>query len=229
MKIKGALATQMSGSIGGITASHNSGGQYLRARAVPTDPGTVKQTAVRALVSQLVNAWGDTLTAAQRNAWETYAQNVPLTDVFGDARVRTGLNHYVRSNLPLLQAGGTRVDDAPTDFNMGTFSPPTPSASEATQNVSIAFTEADAWRSEDDAHMLIYVSRPVGPTINFFKGPYQYAGKIDGDSTTPPTSPQTVSAPFAFVAGQRLHTQVRVVRADGRMSSVARNFCDATA
>ncbi|KKM06452.1 hypothetical protein LCGC14_1743870, partial [marine sediment metagenome] len=47
MLFKSGLITQGSGSIGGLTASHNRGGMYFRARTIPTNPATSFQTVVR--------------------------------------------------------------------------------------------------------------------------------------------------------------------------------------
>jgi len=43
MKFKSPILSQASGSIAGITFSHNRGGMYVRARAVPTNPGSPQQ------------------------------------------------------------------------------------------------------------------------------------------------------------------------------------------
>jgi hypothetical protein len=68
--------------------------------------------------------------------------------------------------------------------------------------------------------MFGYISRPQNITKNFFRGPYRYAGKIEGDSVTPPTSPATLVSDFPYAAGQRAFLRVRVSRADGRLSNV---------
>jgi hypothetical protein len=219
VKFKSSLITQASGSIAGSTFSHNRGGMYIRARATPTNPNSPQQQAVRTAVGTLVNHWTNTLSAAQRAAWDVYAENTPLIDRLGEARNVGGLGMYVRTNTPILQAGLTRIDDAPTTFNTGEFTEPsvgTISAGGGT--LGIVFDNADAWANEDDAAMLVLISRGQNPGINYFKGPYRYAGKIDGDGATPPTSPASMTLPFAVAAGQKVFVQVRVVRADGRLS-----------
>lgn len=219
MKFKSALVTQASGSIGGMTASHNRGGMYFRARSIPTNPNSAFQQAVRGFVASLTSIWNNVLTADQGSGWIDYADAVPMVDRLGEPRNIGGLAHFVRSNVPRLQAGLDPVYDAPLDYNLGEFSNPLiGTVSEATQLVGTSFVPADEWANEDGSAMLILVSRPKNPTVNYFKGPYRYAGMIEGDSGTPPTSPATVTAPFAFVAGQRLFVQYRVSRADGRLS-----------
>lgn len=218
MKFKSALVTAISGSIGGMTGSHNKGGLYFRARSVPVNPNTPAQQTVRSIMGNLSVIWNGTLTDAQRQAWDTYAENVTLIDVLGEARTVTGLNHFIRSNVPRVQAGQPRVEDGPTIFNLGFFSDPVISAAAAASAVSVVFDVNDTWANEDDSSAIVLTSRPKSPTINYFKGPYQLAGTIDGDGITPPTSPAVVTNPFAYAVGQKVFAQFRVSRADGRLS-----------
>ncbi len=219
MRFKSPILSQASGSIAGATYSHNAGGMYMRQRATPTDPNTALQSAVRAIVSSLVNLWSSTLTADQRAAWATYAENVPLNDVFGDPRFRSGLNHYVRSNVPRLQVGITRVDDGPTVFNLGEYTAPSITIAAATNEFDLTFTEADDWVTEDDSNMLIYASSPKAATINFFKGPYRFASRAAGSVGAPPASPITFNTLEPFTAGQKGFFRVNVSRADGRLGT----------
>ena len=225
MKIKSALITQASGSIGGLTASRNRGGMYFRARATPVNPNTPQQQVIRGFVAQLASLWASTLTAAQRLAWEYYAALVYLPDALGEDRNVGGLGMYIRSNVPRLQAALPRVDTGPTIYNLGDYTEPTfTTFAAATDDFGTTFDNTDAWANEDDSAMLILSSRPQNQTINYFKGPYRYAGKIDGDAITPPTSPATISAAFAFEAAQRIFVQARISRADGRLSTPFRAF-----
>jgi len=219
MKFKSQVYTEASGSIGGITYSHNRGGLYTRARSIPTNPNTPQQQAIRAFVSQLTSNWLSVLTDTQRRHWGDYAWNVPIPDVLGEPRNVGGIGMYVRSNVPRLQAGFLRVDDAPTIFNLGEFtSPSIVSITAATSVLSLAFDDGDQWANLNFGGMLILASRGVNPSINYFKGPYRYAGKIEGDSVTPPTSPAAIDLPFVVTADQKCFVQVRVTRHDGRLA-----------
>jgi hypothetical protein len=223
----GGGVAAVSGSVGGTTFSRNRGGPYIRVRAVPINPNTTYQAAVRALVAELTSRWLNTLTADQRAAWDTYAENVELPNPLGQNRNVGGLGMYVRSNVGRLQASQTsfpRVDDAPTVFNLGDFSAvDLGNASEAAQTASLVFDNSDDWANEDEAGMLVYGSRAMNGSINYFKGPYRYCHKIEGDSVTPPSSPATVNWPFPFLQGHKLYAAVRVTRADGRLSSQFRD------
>lgn len=228
IQLGGGIAS-IRGAIGGWVFSRNKGGDYVRNRAIPTQPGSGPQEAVKSLMSQLANLWSGTLTAAERAAWDAYAYAVELPNSQGVYRNVGGLAMYVRSNLPRLQADPVtlpRVDDGPVDFTLGEYTlPDVGNASEATQLIGVTFDNTDGWANEDEAAMLVYVSRPQNPAVNYFKGPYRFAGKILGDSMTPPTSPATLAAPFPFVDGQRLFARVNVTRDDGRLGT---DFRDTT-
>lgn len=217
--ITSPVIAQASGSIAGITFSHNRGGLYIRKKNTPTDPNTGFQAIVRGIVADLSNAWVNVLTQAQRDAWDLYAENVTVLSKIGTQIKLSGINHYLRSNTPRLQAGGPRVDDGPLIFDTGSFSPVAFTGITASNDFSIAFTEADEWVNEDDAFMIVYGSRPQNLSINFFKGPFRLNGTIAGDATTPPTSPQTVTNAFPFSPNQKLFGRFQVSRADGRLSN----------
>jgi hypothetical protein len=219
VKFKSALVTQVSGSIGGMTGSHNQGGMYMRARSIPTNPNTAQQQAVRNAMALLATAWQNSLTADQRAAWGVYAANVPLIDRLGEARTVTGIAMYCRSNVPLIQAGLTVVDEGPVTYSLPTFSALSFGIDASDDEVDVTFDTGDEWVSEDGAAMLIYASRPQAPSINYFKGPYRYAGAIPGDSGTPPTSPAEIALPFEAAAGQKVFLKAVLTRADGRLSS----------
>lgn len=223
MKFKGTIIGEASGSVASLTFSHNRGGQYIRQRAVPVNPGTVEQQEVRTLLASLTSAWLNVLTAAQRAAWDTYALNVPFPDSLGEPRNIGGLAAYVGANVPRQQAAMARVDDAPVVFNRGDFTSPVIVSVTSPTALSLSFTNTDEWANEVGAAMLVSGSRGVNPSINFFKGPYRFAAAILG-AAMPPTSPAAIVLPFPIAVGQRVFVQARVVRADGRWSATFRDF-----
>lgn len=218
MKFKSALVTQVSGSVGGMTGSHNKGGMYFRARSIPVDPATSFQLAMRNAQTLVASRWNAILTQLQRDAWAVYASNVPIIDSLGDPRNISGMAMYSRSNTIRLQAGLVAIDDGPTDFTLPSFTAPTVGNYAAvTEQFDVSYTNTDAWAGEVGGGLLIYGSRPQNPGINFFKGPYRFATMVAG-AVVAPTSPETVTNPFPFVDGNKLFQQFRVVRADGRLS-----------
>ncbi len=223
MLFKPLIGAELSGSIGGITASHNKGGAYFRSRVIPTDPASPFQGIVRQSLGNLAARWSGLLSQSARDAWDLYAANVPLLNPLGESINVTGLNMFQRSNVPRQQNGLPRVDVAPSIFNLGDFTAPTVVSFTSPTALSLTFTEADDWVSEDDAAMLIYGSRAQNASINFFKGPYRaYVTQLLGEVAIPPTTPFAGVNPFSVAIGNKVFLKVSVTRADGRLSQVQR-------
>lgn len=217
MKFNSALVAAASGSIGGLTASHNRGGQYMRKRTVPVNPNTEQQQAVRNAMTLLSARWTTTLTDEERAAWSAYADAVGVTNVLGNSVKLTGLQWFNACNVPRIQAGLAIIDAAPTTYSLATLTPLTFAADASDDDVDVTFVNTDAWATAVGGALLIYASRPQSPSINYFKGPYRYAGKVVG-AVSPPSSPATISLPFPVAEGQKVFFQARAVLADGRIS-----------
>lgn len=218
MIFKSPIFAQASGSIAGTVFSRNAGGMYVRARANPTNPNTDAQQAVRDAMRELVFAWTNSLSDEQREAWNTYAFNTPTLNKLGESTHKTGQQMYLRGNIPREQAVLPRANDAPTTFDLGTFTPITTIvADESANTIAVSFTDSDAWATTADSAMLIYQSRPQNATRTFGKGPFQLAHKVVG-APTPPTSPATFTSLFPLTLGQKVFLQIRVSSADGRLS-----------
>lgn len=220
MLFDSALITAASGSLGGITAGHNRGGLYLRARVTPTDPNTVRQQTVRANMAFFVDRWNSYLTQVQRDSWELYAKNVPLVNRLGQVRPVTALNHYLRSNLPRFQAAIISTpDQAPDEFSLGQLTPPPDFQAKGLLNkLHVFFDETDPWVTRNFAGLIVWGGRPVNPGVKFFAGPYRFAGKLIGDNISPPSSPIIVTSAYSISVGQRVFVRVRVTEGDGRLS-----------
>lgn len=233
MLVKGIM-TQMSGSLGGITAGHAKGGMYLRARAIPVNPNTGFQVQVRAAMTMSVNRWTETLTSAQRNAWNTYGANTPTVNRVGDTINLSGQQWYNAANVPRGQALSklpitastlTPVDDAPVIFDRGDFTTPSMGNPSTSIGAQLTFGDSDSWVSEPGSALLVYQGRPHNGSRTYFGGPWRLIHVIQGSSGTPPTSPATITVAefanngFALVAGQFVPFAYAVTRADGRIST----------
>ena len=219
----GDVVGQASGSLRSSTYSHNRFGAYIRNRTIPVNPNSARQSTVRTLMQQLTTLWGGTLTSTQRSQWSAYGANVAVLNRLGETIYLTGLNHYVRSNLPRLLAGLDRVDAGPVVFSL----PETDETVAFTytaddQKVAVAFDDTMDYIDEDGAAMLIYSGLPVNPTRNFFNGPFRFVDSIDGDSVTPLTSPQEFDLPFTSQTVQLIYSRARITLADGRLSNFFR-------
>lgn len=219
MKYRSQIVTAASGSIGGCTYSRNRSGPYIRNRSLPVNTNTQGQQNVRAALSTLVARWTSTLTAAQRSAWDVWAFNTPQTDSIGNPITITGQNAYIKMNVQRIVALIAVVDVAPIVFSGAALTPPQiVSATAATDVLSISFTNTDLWATAVGGYLFVYVGRQQNVSKNFFAGPYQFAGRING-AVVPPTSPLPITSPFNFAAAQRIFARFVATNADARIST----------
>ena len=213
------IFAKASGSVGGLTFSHNRGGQYTRARVTPTDPSSIRQQFMRATIGVLAPYWGQTLSAAQRSAWNLYADNVTWINPIGETIFLTGQQHFLRINTVRLQIAQAILDAAPTIFDLGTFTAPTIVSmnSGPPATIDIAFDNTDAWANAVGGFMIFYAGRAQGPGRAFYRGPWVLSSSIEGDPV-PPASPFTGSIGQIWPIGSIAWVQIRVIQIDGRMS-----------
>lgn len=211
-----ALINDIRGSVGGNTFARNRGGLYARARRVPLNPRSVRQTAVRSVFGDLSQVWANTLTEAQRTAWRTYADNVPLPNSLGDPRSVTGLNMYQRGNTLLLDTAGARVDDGPTIFTVGPTITPTITLDTVADTLTVTDLGGYDPAVSGTVGLLLTQGPPQSPGVNFFQSPFQKAsGTQVADLMT--DLPTAVPLPFPIAAGQAIFIRTSVVTTDGRV------------
>lgn len=222
--IASQLITAASGSVGGITFSHNTGGMYVRGRATPTNPATARQTAVRTALGAANQSWDLDLTDTQQNDWNTYGKNTPVTNALGATVHRSGHAMYTRQYVPCVQTGFSPSFDAPIVFNTGS---PVVSVTQfgihtVTGVDHIAVTGSIATAETVDAQVILYLGRPQNKGRRFYKSPYQLA------AFTPITAGDTgfsfsdlitaLSSDYPFEAGMFVPFRLTVLYADGRYS-----------
>jgi hypothetical protein len=231
VKFTSPIFSTASGSIAGITFSHNRYGLYTRARTLPVDPSSTRQQTIRALFASLVNSWLDILTAAQRTAWNTWAANTTIIGKDGMPVNITGQNAYIRFNTARLQAGGARVDPGPTIFNNGAPVTEFQLIVDGDSNVlgtdmagtALSVKALVQGGASDDGDIAFFMAAPINVDRTFFKGPYQLAAVeeiADGigfaDFTTLFTA--LLSDNGDPVAGELRGMRARTIYDDGRLS-----------
>lgn len=238
MKILPTMASAMSGSLRGITASHNRGGAYFRGRTVPTNPNTNLQSQVRTAFGTLSQDWNSLLTPEQREGWNNYAQQVSWTDSLGQTIQLSGINHFVRSNTVLLQlnavagVGLTVIEDAPPQNDLGI----TPVLENVSLNhatgppntLSLDFTIANnAMYTDGVDYVIFWLSGQKNPGILSNAGPYVLSG-FDNDFTVAAGTFELFDAVTPGAAwqarwgspqvGMRIFGYARALLQDGRLS-----------
>ena len=218
VKIKSALVTQMSGSVGGMTGASNRGGLYLRARGVPSNPNSSAQQDVRSRLSVVSKLWSG-ITDEQRAAWGAYAASIAWTDSLGSSITLTGQQAFNRVNTLVLQAGFlTTLSEAPlvgASISLGNESVAVDGA-----NFEVSGTSPGTWHTAA-GRLLVFAAAPVSPGTSAFHGAYRFAGSIAGTATLP----QTIANPWGDASGD-VKTAVRVVGVTntGLITAVKRIF-----
>lgn len=211
------LLKPASGSVGDTTASHNQYGSYTRARTDPNVPLTAWTNAVRAQVTASSQYWSNSLSEAQRIAWDCYARYKPVVDRLGDVRYITGQNHYIRVNV-LKRLGITARRNAPPD----TLDDPQYTHLRVVQITNgryFAYIDnTDDWATTKGGVLLIRLSPVVSAGVNFYKGPYRLAAHVLGRDFLPPTTTQSVNSPFTGDYYAPHFWAARAVTSDGRVS-----------
>jgi hypothetical protein len=217
----GSIATDISGSIAGVTYARNRSGAYARARVAPINPQSARQSAARNNVSACQAAYAETLIAAQRALWKTLAEMSSFTNKLGASIKLTAQNLFIRINALRLQCGLDILEDAPT-----------PPAGASAPTLTIAATAAAGLTFEDTGDalgaedcLLFSASRPLYDGINFCKGPYLYTKGVNGVQATP----VVVIPPATLVIGNRIFYKWRFGSADGRVSNELTGVVDVVA
>lgn len=209
--------SQASGSIAGITYSHNRGGMYTRARVTPTDPSSQRQQAMRAIMGVLAPYWGNTLTQAQRDDWNLYGANVPWLNPLGQTIFLTGQQHFNRINTVYLQIGEAIQPVAPIIFDLGTFTQPVLVQAQVVDNYTISYDNTDAWANGAGGFLVAYGGKAIGPGRAFYRGPYRLSGSEAGDAV-PPVSPFIGTSFYPLSLDNQFWCQIRIIQTDGRLS-----------
>lgn len=216
MRFTSSLVTGIGGKLGNMVGLMTSGGMALRAWVSPANPNTGAQQGVRATMAELAAAWSGELTQAQRDAWTIYAGTLDYVNKLGVHYTIAGFNAYAAANAARMVAGLARVDDGPLVGGFAGGTPPVPVYNSTTDKVVLSYTNTDEWAGEVGGALTVRLC-PIGfaAGVGFYEGPFTFLGHVAG-AATPPTSPETLTPPYAIVEGTQYAIATRVIRADGR-------------
>ena len=232
MLVRSAILIAMSGSVGGITAAKNRGGQYMRARTIPTNPQTSAQSEVRLNLAAVSTNWR-AINESKRDSWNSYATQFAGNNAVGGTTTPSGMNEFVGVNTLRLLGGLAQLEDPPTEPGRATFTPSNtpPAYSVGGAELSVDFATADDWNGANGGRMFVYVGKPVSAGVSYYKGPYQLAATaVRGASalTSPFTSGATLPLGTPSVT-QKLFCKIVTLTADGRRSTPYFTQIDVTA
>lgn len=211
------LTTELSGSIGGVTASSARGSvNYFRVRRVPSNPRSPAQTAVRVILTAIAAAWAASLSISQRAAWALIAPPEA-----------SGIDAYVEGNARAMQGGQARVDTAPATASL-TIAPLIADPVPKVTGALILLTIPSA--NQGIARFSVYASSPQPVSQLSRSTGYRYLGTTATNvaGTISMSVPSSHPA-FGMVAGQIVYISVRAFgdvfnAAQLGKTAVAQNF-----
>ena len=208
----GALATDARGKIAGVVYSKNASGAYIRQKVSPTQSLTTRRGIVRERMTNLSKYWSGNLTAVQIAAWNSFAKNNPVTDVFGRTQTLSGIQTFCRLNAVILNIGGTQIDVPPLDLSIVGLTSITVTAAAGTPAFSIAFGTSPL-EAEHCLNVFATQQLPVGRT---FTKPFLRWIFASADAATTPANALTAyNNKFGtLVAGSKIGVLVNVARQD---------------
>lgn len=202
--------SEIAGSVGNTTFQRGSSGLIMRARATPVNPNTTKQIVIRAAMANASAAWTNTLTAAERTAWEDYATTTPLPNRFGDNINVGGRQMFLRTSVALVNNGGSVANTAPT--TPGVAAPILLTLTgDTTAGIEIASVSPAI---PTGAVLFVGAGIPVSQARNYYKAPFSKTAVLTSASTYP----------FALrdagdcAIGQRYYYSARIIQEDAKVS-----------
>jgi len=208
MRFKPLLATDLAGKMGGIVASHNTYGPYLRSLVKPVNQKTQAQQSQRRAVSAVSQSWR-TLGTPDQAAWA--AAQVTKTSRKGEKVTLSGQAAYMSVNTMRSRAGATILISPPSTPGAATLTPPTITFASAT-TVTITFT-ADPWNASGGA---VVISAAL---LTSSGKSFASASRAVATLTNPGTAPITVTLPFAVPIGARVRLEFHASEPGGRVST----------
>ncbi len=205
----GSLATDARGKIAGIVYSKNAAGAYVRQKVSPTQSLTTRRGLVRERVTNLSKYWSMTLTPAQVLAWNAFAKNNPVSDIFGRSQTLSGIQSFVRLNAVIANVGGTQIDDPPTSLTISGILTLTPTATAGTPTFSLAYTPTPL---DTNVKLNVFATQQL-PTGRTFTKPFmRWIFASAAAAASPANILSAYTAKFgALVAGSRIGIKANVV------------------
>lgn len=110
----GVGVSEISGAVGGVVFSKNHAGCILRTNKQPIKSKKINTISSQNKFGYLTNYYKTQLSSAEKTAWIDYANATPLTNRLSETYYMTGLQAFMRCNIPLYGSSWAIIDAAPT-------------------------------------------------------------------------------------------------------------------
>lgn len=203
------IVTGVSGSVGGLTGSHNKGGMYFKGKAAPTNPNSSRQQATRNQLGTFASAWTNVLAQGSRDLWNDYAQIHTIKNSLGEDIFINGINWYIMFNTRLQDAGEGLQTDPPLFAGPGGFVTFSVDVSAATTG-DVTFT--GVLGADELIQLWMTIPGTTGQTPNFKQA------RLVGYSALAEVSPWAATLPFAVAGDKQTTFYGRTMNNHGQVS-----------
>ncbi len=214
-KFSSTVFDELRGSLGNVVGSRSAQGGTVRKRAVPKNPKSAAQTAVRNAFAASSKAWR-TLTEDQRTAWHNLGRQMTVTNSLGGKAPLTGAQAHTSLNGVVATFGGAPISDAPGAPDSIPALPTVTLVASRTGSATGPFSlvlQSAAYTGKAQ----VYASPAVSAGRNTFgKGSYHLLEVVDG------LSPGSTALTAAYVAkygtpavGTKIAVELVAVSANG--------------
>lgn len=176
--IYSGLVDSIRGSIQGTTFQRNAYGYTIKGKPNMVNPNTSRQNRRKKSFSGAAQAWR-TLSDADREAWNAYANAFPIPSRKNPSAYLSGLAAFTRWHAVMWQRNSTILND--------------PAGAQGTailDQVELILSGGDLFVSapnditEGPWWVFIYLSRPLQPTQAFVKSWQRYVTSFDSESAS---------------------------------------------
>lgn len=219
MQLRGNITTTRGAMPGTVAIRDTAPGFYVRSIFRRPKLHDTRSAQVGHIAAMMANGWRETLTQAQRDAWETYSAAHAMKNHQGRTITGNGwlwFNRINRSRMTALIGLGTI--SAPDPAEMTTTPPPTLNDWQAPLDewttlspgvITYRFDNSADWTTDPDAVAIVLHTGPASPAVNVRKSYGRVVQVHQG--TSPDGHPFTYqeTSPFpASMAGGTLVTYV---------------------
>lgn len=220
--VLGTTLGQASGRIGGTIFSKNRAGVYIRNGTKPVNTYSYYRQQVKARLSDASKHWVG-LTQAQRDAWNTWAAQVPWKNRLGQSISLSGQQGCIQCNARILAVGGAMIDIPSLTVSPDNISGVTVTRDIGAGTFNLAWTSGALGASE-----CLWLRGAVldSPSQKYWTNRFRWFKTTAAAATTPQTLDADVATRFGTLqAGQLFVLEYSVIdNLSGLVSSV---FTDA--
>lgn len=204
----GAMVGQASGKLGSHVFSHNRGGPYIRLGTKPILVTSPAAQAVKNALAKAAQGWGQ-ITAAQRNAWQEWAQYNPIINRLGEPKILSGQAAFVQLNATLQRYALSALTVPPIASAPAALLTLTGTFDIGVGNFEIAYT---ATPLSSGNSLLVEVAVVDNPGVEYVRNRYKEVMKSPAAQASPlDIETETTDRWGTLIVGQRVFVRCRVL------------------